>query len=414
MKRTVFLRKIQHLLLMAAGSYPLAVLVAARGGEAAYAALPVFVLLFLGFGGCCLLLPGRFRGTVAVAGSGLMLLLAVLLLPLEETKLFLLLPAGYAALLFASLPMGGRPLEDELHPAWPVGGLLAHVLLQILQDHARRQQSLRYAPVAAPLMIGFLLFITLVMLALNRASLKQASQSRVKVPVRMRRQNIALTLALLGIAVAVASLPAIAAFVRRLWDSMIRCIAAVAGWFSALLSGSGGGGGGGGGEMAVFAEAQETSDPGVLQMILEKLLYALALIAAAALLLWLARRLWQKLRQGLGWLWTQLTQYGNAATKDYEDEITDTREDGEYENNSMLKQLRRRFSGSSGGDLTPGQQVRWRYLRLRVKHSEWEPASTARETLPEKAAQLYERVRYGGEELTGEEARCFREDTRRI
>lgn len=414
MNTNAFFRKLQHLLLMAAGAYPLAVLATCHAAPEAVGILPVFSLLFLSFGTAGLLLPGRFRSFAAVLGAASMVAAAVLLLPVGQAKLLILLPLGYAVLLFAALPLAGKPLEAELHPAWPVGGLLAHMLLQILVDNARRQESARYAQAVRPLMITFLLFAALALLALNRASLRQASQSRVTVPVRMRRQNILLTMALLTASVLVASLPAIAAFLRELWDGMIRGIAAAAGWLSSLLSTGSGGGGGGGGNMAPVFEAQEVTEPGLVQVIIEKVMYVLAMIAAAALVIWMGRRLWQKLRQGLRWLWSHLAQFGSAASKDYEDEITDTRDDGEYENSGLLKQLRRRFPGSDRGDLTPARQVRRRYLRLRMKHEEWSSASTARETLPAEAARLYERVRYGHEELTAEEAGRFREDTRRL
>ena len=414
MNTNAFFRKLQHLLLMAAGAYPLAVLATCHAAPEAVGILPVFSLLLLTFGTAGLLLPGRFRSFAAVLGAAVMAAAAVLLLPVGRAKLLILLPLGYAVLLFAALPLAGKPLEAELHPAWPVGGLLAHMLLQILVDNARRQESARYAQAVRPLMITFLLFAALALLALNRASLRQASQSRVTVPVRMRRQNILLTMALLTASVLVASLPAIAAFLRELWDGMIRGIAAAAGWLSSLLSTGSGGGGGGGGDMAPVFEAQEVTEPGLVQVIIEKAMYVLAMIAAAALVIWMGRRLWQKLRQGLRWLWSHLTQFGSAASRDYEDEITDTRDGSEYENSGRLKHLRRRFPGSDRGDLTPARQVRRRYLRLRMKHEEWSAASTARETLPAEAAQLYERVRYGHEELTAEEAGRFREDTRRL
>lgn len=414
MNRSSFLRKLQHLLLIAAGAYPLAVLATCHAAPEAVGILPVFSLLFLSFGTAGLLLPGRFRTLAAVLGAASMVAAAVFLLPVGQEKLLILLPLGYAALLITALPLAGKPLDAELHPAWPVGGLLAHMLLQILVDHAKRQGSARYAQAAVPLMMAFLLFAALVLLTLNRASLRQASQSRVTVPVRMRRQNILLTMVLLTVSVLVASLPAIAAFLRNLWDGMIRCIASAAGWLSSLLSTGSGGGGGGGGDMAPMFEAQEAAEPGLVQVIIEKVMYVLAVIAAAALVIWIGRRLWQKLRQGLRWLRSYLAQFSSAASKDYEDEITDTRNDSEYENSGLLKQLRRRLSGSDRGDLTPARQVRRRYLRLRMKHEEWSVASTARETLPTEAARLYERVRYGHEELTAEEAGRFSEDTRKL
>ena len=46
----------------------------------------------------------------------------------------------------------------------------------------------------------------------------QPEEGRVQVPQRMRRQNIALTLGLLMLALVLAALPAIGAFLQRLWN----------------------------------------------------------------------------------------------------------------------------------------------------------------------------------------------------
>jgi hypothetical protein len=120
------------------------------------------------------------------------------------------------------------------------------------------------------------------------------------------------------------------------------------------------------------------------------------------------------LRRLFGLLWQKLSRYGNAAVKDYEDEVTDTRDDGEYRSTGLMQRLRTRLARADESRMTPAQRVRYRYLRLRNRHSDWLPAHTARETLPPEAACLYERARYGGQALSDAEAEQFREETRRL
>ena len=48
-----------------------------------------------------------------------------------------------------------------------------------------------------------------------------------------------------------------------------------------------------------------------------------------------------------------------------------------------------------------------RYSILRGKHPEWEKSHTARETLNEPSAQLYEKARYSSHEITPQDSEAF-------
>ena len=103
--------------------------------------------------------------------------------------------------------------------------------------------------------------------------------------------------------------------------------------------------------------------------------------------------------------------YSAAVSEDYEDEVTSTRED-DAERESMLSRLRR-FAPEDERGLDATQRVRSRYRGLK-RRKQWETSSTARETLPEEAASLYERARYSGETLSEEEAERFRNVTKKL
>ena len=109
-----------------------------------------------------------------------------------------------------------------------------------------------------------------------------------------------------------------------------------------------------------------------------------------------------------------MRRYAAAATEDYDDEITDTREDGERGRNMPLQALRRRLALGDDRSLPPAERLRRRDARLRRKHADWQDSRTARETLPDDAARLYERARYSEHPVTGEDADQFARDTRSV
>ena len=104
-------------------------------------------------------------------------------------------------------------------------------------------------------------------------------------------------------------------------------------------------------------------------------------------------------------------RYGAAASEDYEDEITSTLDEPDTERGRALRFGMRHDKYSA--DATPNGQIRARYRQLKRRHR-WQAAQTARETLPADSAALYERVRYGGENLTPAEAARFKESTNRL
>ena len=99
-----------------------------------------------------------------------------------------------------------------------------------------------------------------------------------------------------------------------------------------------------------------------------------------------------------------------AASEDYQDEISDTREGGER------KRLFRKFvrkpdplKGIDAAKLPPRERVRFYYLRARLRHPGWVPEQTAREHLPADAAEIYERARYSAHEVRESDASRFQE-----
>ena len=406
-----FLRKAQHPLLLGLGSLPLSMLLTLSFSQETFRFSWCFPAAYVLLSWACLVIPGKKRVAAGVISAILLVALCAMLLPMTKSFGLILMPLMYVVLMFLTLPIGGWPYNQELQMGWHVGGAVTHVLLQMLVNGSQLMQNGVYTPAETPVLCSFLAYAVLVLLALNRASLDSASQSRRKVPLLMKRQNILFTMVLLVIGVLLAAIPAIGAALDTVWDFILRGIALVMEFLALFMPASSGGGGGAGGGMGDmgFGEAAPPSD---LALLLEKILTVLTVLIVVIALALLLRVLWKKLKAGLKLLWARMMQYGSAASEDYEDEITSTRDEEGTEREGLLSRLRRMNVGDEKGG-TPTERVRMRYKKLK-RRNEWSAASTARETLPDEAAALYERARYGGETLTEEEAGRFREGTRRV
>ena len=406
-----FLRKAQHPLLLGLGSLPLSMLLTLSFAPETFRFAWCFPAAYVLLSWACLVIPGKKRVAAGVISAILLVALCGLLLPLTQNFGLILMPFMYVVLMFLTLPIGGWPYNQELQMGWHVGGAVTHVLLQMLVNGSQLMQNGVYTPAETPVLCSFLAYAVLVLLALNRASLDSASQSRRKVPLLMKLQNILFTMVLLVIGVLLAAIPAIGAALDTVWDFILRGIALVMEFLALFMPASSGGGGGAGGGMGDmgFGEAAPPSD---LALLLEKILTVVTVLIVVIALALLLRVLWKKLKAGLKLLWARMMQYGSAASEDYEDEITSTRDEEGTEREGLLSRLRRMNVGDEKGG-TPTERVRMRYKKLK-RRNEWSAASTARETLPDEAAALYERARYGGATLTEEEAGRFREGTRRV
>lgn len=410
LNRTDFFRKAQLVLTFALSALPLSMILLANTAQNLLYMAPVYGAALFLLGGWCILLPGRLRISAGILGAAALAAMAMVL-PVGAHYALALLPALHIVLLFALLPIAGWDRTRELNPVWPTAGVLAHLLMQLLVTGAREMGQSTYDGLQGPLILSFLALGVLCLLALNRASLESASQSRRRVPLLMRRQNIALTLLFSLLGVGLAAIPAIGTLLGKAWDLVLQFIALMVGLLTALLPQ----GGGQGGTPAPSGDVQlglgEAEPPSAFALFMEQVIRILAvmllLAALVAVLVFLGKRLLRLMRL----LWGRLGRYGSAASEDYEDEITDTRDEPGTDRQSLLTRLRRFAPEEKSAD--PVQRVRSRYRRL-MRRRGWVPSSTARETLPESAARLYEQARYSGQPLSAREADEFDAQTRKF
>lgn len=384
---------------------------------AAFGILPVTVLLSWGVGfprlslyvpayllcGClCAQLRGKWR---LAAGAGFALCMAALgVAGFIRTRqpVFLFMGFGHAGLMLFTLPA-----REFIRQEIVFTGLLIHVAAQIwlnLMDGTALQAT--YAPVRPLLTATLVIFLACSVLTLNQLNLASALPEAQAVPGSIRRRNRLLTFLMLVAALLISLIPALGRWLTQAWDMLRTVVAQVIRWLIDLYPAPAsvpGGGGAGDADFGMLGEAAPTSP---LAVILEKIMLALAFAFLAVLLVKALRILGQKLMMFLRWGFQRLQSYASSATEDYVDELQNTREQGDER--FLLNRLRRRrISARELEAMPPRERIRVLYAIARRKHPEWPASGTARETLKEESARIYERARYSSHPVTEEDADRF-------
>ncbi|MBR5288164.1 MAG: hypothetical protein IKU34_06175 [Clostridia bacterium] len=379
-------------------------------------ALPSAYILFAAYtllSGVCLAVPGRFRLTAGVVSCALLVALSFFVLAVQAYPPFLLLPAGLGALLLYALPLAARRFESEVPPYLYVAGIGIHVVFQFLHHYFIKTGGLSpYEPAAGVLTASLIGYIVLLLLSMNRISLDNATLARHRLPAGMRGLNTALTLLFAALSLALALMPAVIRGITFLWHTLANTLTRILAFLLSLLPAAEDPGmGTAGNSEPMLPGMLEIAEPSALAVLLEKIAYVLSmlfLIVGTVFLLCMLGRLLVRFAKKLV---ARLREYTSAASAEYEDEITDTREDGAQRETRFLRRGPRRSAQYSN---TPAGRIRQIYARLMRRNAEWTQSSTARENLPESAAALYERARYSDHAVTAEDADRFSRDVRRL
>ena len=400
------LRQRWHLpLMLAAGFLPLPILICARNTPEMPWTGTIIAAIYLLLAELCTILPGKRRLIAGILGAVALCAAGVALLPWRGLMVMFLIPLAYAALLLGGLMAeGGIPSIT-----FSCLGLFMHIIAQFFQLVDRQVGNSMSTAVITVLRLAFLLYGFMVLFALNRSSLSEAAAKGSPAPATVRRWNKMFTTAVGLITLTIACLPAILRFFAKIWDMIILGIMYLWKLLLALIKDSPATDtmGGGGMPTGMAGEAQDTA---LIWKILEKIFMALA-IAVFAFLAWLVlKALWKKLKQLWAVAMERMRAFAQAASEDYHDEISDTREGGER--TSLLKRFARKRDPLKGIDekkLSPRERVRFYYLKSRLKHPDWQIDQTARETLNAETAETYEKARYSQHDLSEAEAETFGE-----
>lgn len=404
-----FRRKCQLPVMLAAGAVPIPLLICANKAPEYVGLLIRLLLSYVLMTEVLILIRGKLRLVLGIIGAAALAVLGTRELPIREEAVLLMMPLLAVGLLLGSLQIGGWEKDREINPALYVVGVFGHAVAQLLVNVERQANSELYEPFTGLLTTCFLIFLGLMLLALNRFSLSESVNHRQAVPGAMRRKNTVLTAAFFLLIVLLSSLPAVIRAIQTAWAWLMGMLNRLIAWLVSLLpvpEDVAGGHDGGGMDLGGLGEA---AGPNRFAEIMEKIMIVVAVAALAVALVFLLRAAWKKLKVLAAWLIKRLNEYAAAATEDYVDEVSDTREDGDKVW-LLGKRLGRRAKAMKPVDesaLSPGERIRYRYLQLWLKHPEWKPENTARENLEAQSAQLYERARYSSHEISREQAEEF-------
>lgn len=395
-----FPRKCQFPLLFALGSLPLTLCVfgAMEPGNIGFSF--VFAGIYVLFALLAMILPGALRFFVGAAGIAALAALGY------GSLCGLVCTAFWSILLLCSLRIGAWAWDDEISLQGHLLGLAVYILCHVvpLFMESLGQQILSAA--SGYMAVCFWVYTLLVMLSMNRDSLFFANKGKSRTSRGMHRKNTVMVAVFFLVSTALSLVPAAAAIVRAFLKWLYDLI------FNdpdelepvnpnAPIDPEGGG---------VIEDAPPAADRTALdeEMMVRyaKIMMGAILLLALCVLIWEVRKHLPEIRRALA-------RYFSSATEDYTDEVTDLR-DTETKTNSLLQRLQALGRDRETGDLTPQQRVRRRYKKLRRRHREWVPGATARETLPDQAASVYERTRYSDHPITRQEADSFLDATKKI
>ena len=361
----------------------------------------------------CLLVPGSRRMSAAVLCSAALLALSAVILPLRPRPLLLLFPAALIVLLFFSLPLAARKFESDIPPYVYFIGVAIHLVIQFLHHYfGSYDGGSPYEPVAPALTASLIGYMLLFLLSMNRISLDNASLARHRIPAGMRAVNTAMTLLFLGASLLLAVIPAIVHAVIALWHALLYAVTQALSFLVSLLPAAADiGPGMQGAPGLMFPQGDAIEQSSAFAVLIQKIMSVVTMIifiAGCAALIYLISRLVSRLARHII---ARLRIYMTAAAAEYEDEITDTREDGAQRE---IRFLRRKTRAAQEAAATPQGRIRQGYARLLRHRPQWSASSTARENLPESAAALYERARYSEHPVSAEDADRFASEIRKV
>lgn len=373
----------------------------------------VFAAVCLVLSSFGMLLEKKARKIYGCIGIGILLAVgARLLLPLTGRPFgnaLFSVPILYAFVLLVILPMADLEQRKEPHPAVFVVGVVLYLFWQIFYRIQVATNDSAMVPAEPGILIFFLLFLSLTLLSRNRSALIGASMGRFSLPPVMQRVNKLLILVLLIGVLLLGTVPFIGKILAAPIVWAFQGLGVLLGLFQNIKFAS----------KPIPTEAVEVThameefvpntDPVQSAELPEFVLQSFGVLFFLVSAYFLARVIIIAVKFLIQLLSAMVRGSAASGTEDYHDEVSDVRDTV----TSLTPQRKeRRLSASRRKQLSPEQQIRYRYRLLKKRHSKWRSSDTVRRQLPEDAAALYERTRYGGKTASAEDAKFFESKTR--
>ena len=413
----LFLQKLQMYLILALGTVPVPVFLLVYFGGHLLKYVWVFPVLYMILTLLSLKIPGKMRPVYGIGGVLLFLIVGTLLPDKAEGLhwLVLMISLFYGVLLMLSLQIAGWPMDQEMPSTYTGYCLIPHLIGQyiIIIDNTGSEAL---AMVAPWLTTALFVFVGLVMLSMNRSSMKGVTGRRQGSFAAIRGKNTLLTLGLFGAALLISLIPSAI-------GAVLSALGWVADWLLKLLD-------------LLIMEVPVTVPPDSIPVTTEPwitetlpnipadqeaartfyvIIAVLTVLIALPLVIFALIRFWKLLKKmGISfWSWLQ-RMLSDASEVSYDDEITDTRAEDQIKRIIPKRDNPWKIVFANEQKMTAQQRIRHRYRRLAMRHKDWRAGNTARENLPEKAAELYERSRYSEHPISEEDALLFKKTTKEL
>ena len=413
--RRELLRKMQLPVLIAACFAPIPMLIGCLLLGEGWAVSLITPAVYILLAWLLLITPGKLRIPAGAAACVLLMLASLSSVPVMEDAWFALPALLFTAMMVYTIPMAGWKSNHEIHLAISCLGIVVHLVMQLLLNaDSSLDDASRYLPVRTPMFLCFMVMILLQLLSMNRDNMTRAVNGGSTASPRLRRRNLAITMAVFALTMLLASLPDIIAAANRLWDTVWKFVGDAVLWLFNLFGQNNSSApreGGGSGGMGLVGSWEVSP----LAAFLQEVAVHLAYVGLVLVVLWALRVILRKLVQLARFLFDRFKKYVHVASEDYTDEITDVRDD-DGERETVFASLRRRMTRIRVDEsaLTPRDRIRHVYRRLSGKHPEWAKSATARENIPASAASLYEKARYSAHDVSEQEAEQFRKGAKGV
>ena len=396
-------------LMMAFGTLPVSLLIAAYYAPVLLPFLWAWPLGYVFLDALSTRIPGKWRIAYGLLETALLGASGWYGGTLADNWTFLVVPGMYCVLLLWGLVLSSEERNDRISVFWFVVSIGAHLMGQLLLYSANIMENPAPDPVRPWVTVSFFLYAILALVTLNQANLKFSTGGRQNASRLMQRKNLLLVVALFAVGMLVASVPAIVKGAGELLQWIIIGVL----WLMYILSGKNDAPQGSGEEQGAVGEEGmlPPGEPGQMPQWLSVVLAVIVLALVAAVAVYAVYITVKKLIVFVKFLTRISGKYLHAVSEDYVDEISDTREG--RENSERARSRKPRLSSLDEKKLPPDQRIRYRYLRLRQKHPEWDKGATARETVSPEAAPIYERVRYSSHPVTEADAQRFLAETKK-
>lgn len=360
------------------------------------------------------LLPGKWRTPFTLLGAAALIAFGgLILLPKDMSRLLLLVPCF--AILFLLPPAFSQPVWQEWPAGLWLGGVVSHLAGQIMATLPP------FSGLRLPLSVIMAVYVFLMLMYLNRSSIRDGMHGSEKAPSVLRVRNTLLVTGLFAVCLLSSCWKTLAQWIEAGWEAVKKGIWIAVQFLLSLLPEQSRPSQGmpDGGDM--LAGLGDSAEPSAFALFMEKALKAVAFLILAFLIVLALRGLWKSIRRLINMILERFRRFSDVAAEDYVDE-TESTVNWEEKSQSVKTKLQNAFKRPARApkweDLDGRARVRRLYQQFLSRHPD-AAQKTAREALSQDRScprsqaeafiQLYEQARYSDHPVSSRDADQLRQ-----